>query len=65
MDQLKEAMRDLSQVWGRRISACDEILKEPITKETRERVKTKRGMLVSMKQELRAEVNRVLIQKSI
>jgi hypothetical protein len=63
MDELKNAMRDLVETWGRRIGACDEILAMPeTTEETKRRVTTKRGMINSMKMELQAEVNRVWIQ---
>jgi len=63
MDELKNAMRDLVETWGRRIVACDEILAMPeTTEETKRRVTTKRGMINSMKMELQAEVNRVWIQ---
>ena len=63
MDELKKAMRDLVETWGRRIGSCDEILAMPeTTEETKRRVTTKRGVINSMKIELQAEVNRVWIQ---
>lgn len=63
MNILKEAMRDLTETWGRRIGACDEILAMPeTTEETKRRVKIKRGVINSMKIELQDEVNRAWIQ---
>ena len=63
MDELKKAMRDLTETWGRRVGSCDEVLAMPeITEEAKRRVTTKRGVINSMKIELQSEVNRVWIQ---
>ena len=48
---------DLLEQWGRRVATCDNMLSERLTTESEARIRTKRGVIISMKMEVQRILN--------